>query len=82
MDENADNVEVVAVKRIDKFEAAKERITQKKNYKPTPGERFVPKVNLKWGEWPTFKEWVEYQNERNGDEPKIGEDLTHYSSEN
>lgn len=66
VDENADNVDVVAVKRIDKFEASKERITSRKNYKPTPGERFVPKAILNWGEWPTFEDWVEYQSERDG----------------
>lgn len=44
VDENADNVDVVAVRRIDKFEASKEKITSKKNYKPAAGERFVPMV--------------------------------------
>lgn len=66
VDENADNVDVVAVRRIDKFEASKEKTTSKKNYKPAAGERFVPKAILNWGEWPTFEDWVKYQNERNG----------------
>lgn len=80
VDENADNVDVVAVKKVDRFEAAKERITGRKNYKATPGERYVPKTVLNWGEWPTFEDWVDYQSERDGSDHPEPDDDPQYTS--
>lgn len=53
-----DRVVVEAVRKIDKFEAAKDRITSKKNYKPLDGEYYVPRLEKRSAEWPTFEEWV------------------------
>lgn len=60
----SEKVQVEAVKKIDPFDAAKERTTGRSNYKRTPGEYFVPRVTLHhWAEeWPTFEEWVQAQN--------------------
>lgn len=59
---DSDRVEVEAVRFTDKFEAARERSTSRKNYKAIPGERYRPRVKLRRGEdWPTFEEWVESQ---------------------
>lgn len=59
------DVIVEAVRKTDPFEAVKDRITGSKNYKRQSGEYFVPRLQLKpWvDEWPTFRDWVEEQNE-------------------
>jgi len=66
-EKEADHVIVEAVKKVDKFESAKERTTSKKNYKSTPGEYFVPRMKLMPGyeedDWPTFDEWARSQQE-------------------
>lgn len=53
------DVDIQAVKKIDRFTAAQERYTSRKNYKRSPGEYFVPKLKLMEGsEWPTMREWM------------------------
>lgn len=63
-----EGVEVDAVKKINKFQAAIDNTTkgtEKKPYKPRPGEYFVPRMFSRkvdeHGEevYPTFREWVE-----------------------
>ena len=58
---DSDRVMVNAVKKQDKFQAAIDRLTNKKNYKSSPGEVFAPKLELRGGEWPTFTEYIERQ---------------------
>lgn len=56
-----ERMDVDAEKRTDKFQAAVDRRTKgtkKKGYEPSPGEYFVPKLNLLGGEWPTYSEYV------------------------
>lgn len=60
---DSERVEVMIEKKIDPFRAGVERLTGKKQYKPTPGEYFVPKLRLIGGEWPTQKEMIEAQLE-------------------
>lgn len=55
----ADRIMVSAVRRTDKFQAAIDRLTGKKNYKPKPGEVFSPKIELRGGEYPTYQEYIE-----------------------
>lgn len=53
---------VNAVKKIDKFQAAVDRKTKgtkKKGYEPEPGEYFVPDMQLRYGEWPSIKEYFQ-----------------------
>lgn len=62
VDDFQDRVIVQAVRKINKFEAAKESITGGKNYKPRPGEYFVPETLLQDPEndsWPTMEEYIE-----------------------
>ena len=54
----SERVEISAVKKIDKFEAAKTARTSGKKYKAAAGEYWVPKVDLRGGEWPTHEEWI------------------------
>lgn len=54
----ADNVEVLAERKISKFDAAREVKTSGKNYKAQKGERWTPRVRKMNGEWPTFSDWV------------------------
>ena len=49
-----------AVRKIDRFEAAKQRRTGGKKYKPRDGEYFVPKVWKTSEEWPLFREYMEH----------------------
>lgn len=58
----SDRVTVEAVRKIDKFEEAKERITSRKNYKAQAGEYYIPRLDKRSKEWPTFEEWVVEQN--------------------
>ena len=53
-------VVVEAVRQIDPFEAAKEITTSGKNYKPQPGEYFVPRLKSRrsGGGFQTYEEWV------------------------
>lgn len=56
----AERVYVDAEKRIDKFQAAvdsRTKGTKQKGYTPSPGEYFVPKLDLRGGEWPTWEEY-------------------------
>lgn len=62
-DNDADNIEVLAERKISKFDASRDAKTSGKNYKPRPGERFVPKVKKTYGEYPTYSEWVQKQIE-------------------
>ena len=59
----APNVEISADKKIDKFEAAKARKTSGKNYKQSPGEYYVARVELRGGTYPTLSEWYESKRE-------------------
>lgn len=60
VDDPKERVIVSAVKKYDKFEAAKTRRTSGKNYKPDPGEYFTSKLDLKSGqEWPTLEEYIQ-----------------------
>lgn len=64
-EKESDSVVVSAVKKIDRFEAAKEAITGGKNYKASKGEYFVPDLKLQYwikeDAWPTHREWIESQ---------------------
>lgn len=56
-----DDVIVDAVKKTNKFEAAKQRKTGGNNYKPTPGEYFVAAIRPPRGKdrHQTITEWRE-----------------------
>ena len=56
-------VRVDAVRKIDPFEAAKQSTTGRKNYKPKPGEYFVPHLTKTVEEWPTLREYLESGND-------------------
>lgn len=59
-----DNVVVEAVRKVNRFDAAKTRRTGAKRYKPIAGEYFVPQLTLLEGdEWPTLEEWAQKQAE-------------------
>ena len=60
VDDPNHRVLVSAVKKVDRFEAAKQAITGKKSYRPTKGEYFVPKLSKTTAEWPTHTEYFEY----------------------
>lgn len=63
----APNAFVDAVKMIDKFQAAVDRSTKgtpKKGYTPEPGEYFVPRIEFRFGERPTLREYFERLAER------------------
>lgn len=63
-----ERVIVSATKKIDRFEAAKASRTAGKNYKPTPGEHFIPKLDLKAGQdWPTLEEYIQAKIDENDD---------------
>lgn len=60
----SERVYVDAEKRIDKFQAAvdsRTKGTKNKGYTPTPGEYFVPKLDLRGGAMPTFSEYIKNQ---------------------
>lgn len=63
-EKESESVVVEAVRKTDRFEAVKERITGASKYKRSAGEYFVPRLSLvPWEkEWPTFKDWVDEQN--------------------
>lgn len=55
-----ERMDVLAIKKFDKFQAAVDRATKgskKKGYTPEPGEYFQPKLYLRGGEWPTLEEY-------------------------
>lgn len=57
-----ERMDVIAEKKVDKFQAAVDRRTKgskKKPYEPAPGEYFVPKLDLRGGEWPTYSDYLE-----------------------
>ena len=58
--EEDDNVEVQAKRVIKKFKAEMDIISNTKDYKPTPGETFVPDFILRNGadRAQTYSEWV------------------------
>ena len=70
---------VDAVRKIDQFEAAKDRITGGKNYKPQDGEYFIPRLKNRATEWPTMEEYIQHEIEKEEgsapvkmpDEPRI-----------
>lgn len=55
------NAVVNAVKRIDRFKEAVEDRTRGQNYKPAPGEYFVPDIQPfdDEGELQTYSQWIE-----------------------
>lgn len=57
-DVDNDRVRVDVSKKIDKFEAARDRYTGRKNYKRENGEYFVPDVTLVGGEWPDYETYL------------------------
>lgn len=64
-----ERMDVQAVKKIDPFQAAVDRKTRgskKKGYNPEPGEYFVPELNLRGGEWPTYSEYIKNLLEEQG----------------
>lgn len=63
VDDPKERVTVLAERKIDKFKAAVESRTGGKKYKALKGEYFVPKLDLRAKEWPTFDEWVQSQTE-------------------
>jgi hypothetical protein len=60
-----DGVDVIAVERFDKFDAAVERITSKKGYKKPPGSYFVPKLRKPRGKerFQRIEEWRNTQDD-------------------
>lgn len=65
-----DRVDIKANKKIDKFQAAVDRQTKgtkTKGYQASPGEYFVPEVDLRGGEMPTYKEYIENLIKKNTD---------------
>lgn len=55
----ADNVDIQAVRKISKFDSARERRTTGTKYKAQPGEYFHPQVDLIRGEYPTYRGWLD-----------------------
>lgn len=55
------NAVVNAVKKIDRFKEAVEDRTRGQNYKPSPGEYFVPDIQPfdEDGELQTYSQWIE-----------------------
>lgn len=56
-----ERMDVKAIKKFDKFEAAVSRATKgskNKGYTPAPGEYFIPELDLRGGEWPTYSEYL------------------------
>lgn len=70
VDDPKKRVIVEAKRKTDQFEAAKDRITGKKNYEARPGEIFVPNLVLdsEDGEWPTMEEYIDHLIEEEKDE--------------
>lgn len=60
----AERVEIWANEKTDKFQAAIDQKTQRKNYKARPGTTFVPEVVVRYGEKPTYSEWLKEQIEK------------------
>lgn len=60
---DSDYVYVDAIRKVNKFHEARDRITSGKKYSPSPGEYFVPDVKTRHssGELPTYLDWVEEQ---------------------
>lgn len=70
-----ERMDVDAVKRTDKFQAAVDRKTKgskKKAYSPDPGEYFVPELRLRGGEWPTYSDYIEDQIKKKDEEMQDG----------
>lgn len=66
VDDPHHRVRVDAVRKIDRFEQAKQQITNKSRYKPVMGEYFVPRLSKTTEEWPTHSEYFEHlAKERN-----------------
>lgn len=66
----SDRVIVTARKTQDRFQAAVDRMTsgtKTKGYTPMPGETFTPHLELRYGEWPTFREYFEKLSEDGSD---------------
>jgi hypothetical protein len=58
---DSERMDVKAIHKTDKFQAAVDRRTKgskKKAYQPDPGEYFVPELDLRGGEWPTYSEYI------------------------
>lgn len=73
-EKESDKMVVMAVKKIDRFEAAKDKATNGKNYKRSNGEYFIPKLEPQYwiseDELPTFEEWVRNQSDLPDEEPE------------
>lgn len=55
----SERVDVLAVKSIDKFQAAIDRKTSGTKYKASPGETHRAEIKLLGGEYPTYREYIE-----------------------
>lgn len=56
-----ERMDVIARKDTDKFQAAIDRATKgtkKKPYEASPGEVWLPKLDLRGGEWPTYTDYL------------------------
>lgn len=57
-------MEIWANEGEDKFQAAVDRKTQRKNYKAKPGTTFTPEIVIRYGEKPRYSEWLKKQIEK------------------
>jgi len=70
---DAENMDIEAVKTIDKFQASIDRKTKgsdKNPYKPEPGEAWTPRVTQRGGETPTYRKYLEKLRAGNGEIPE------------
>lgn len=64
-----DDAVVDAIKRIDPFQEAIDLATRGENYKPAPGETFVPDIyKYGGGDLQTYPEWLEQQARKAAEE--------------
>lgn len=61
MDQEDDAVQVQAIRYTDKFQQSVDQITQGKNYKAKPGEKFRPRVITRRSDkkMPLYSEYIE-----------------------
>lgn len=62
----SERVMVSAIRQTDRFQAAVDRMTSggPKGYKASPGEYWIPKLELRGGEWPTVEEYFAIEAEK------------------
>lgn len=64
-DLDGEGVVISAVKKIDKLQASIDRKTSGDNYKPEPGERWIPDIEYR-AEEPTFQAYLQKMREGGG----------------